>query len=103
MGCKGLEPMGNWVKGEGQECRPCRVAVGVGRYRKTLTEAGQGNLADMVSAALEQEEDTLIKVAATMDEVKALAPPEVKAVLESLDCELQGQEECGLCQDEPTG
>lgn len=97
MGCKELEPMQNWVKGEGQGCRPCRVTVGVGKYRKALQAAGQDGLIEVVRAALNEDEDTVVKLAVAMDNVKTMAPPEIKAALEVIDCEIQNKEECGAC------
>lgn len=98
MGCRELEPMQTWVKGEGQGCRPCRVTVGVGKYRKALQAAGQDGLIGVVSEALNEDEDTVAKLAVAMDNVKTMAPPEVKAVLESIDCEIQNKEDCGACE-----
>jgi hypothetical protein len=95
--------MEKWVKGEGEGCRPCKIAtVGIGRYRKALQEAGLDSVMEPVSKILDSEDvDTIGKVAATMDQIKATATPDLRAVLESIDCDIQKKEECGLCQDVP--
>lgn len=98
MGCRKLEPMSTWVKGTGQGCRPCRIAsIGVSKYNKILREAGQEELVEQVRGALLDEEDTISKLVTVMDSVKAVAPEDVRARLESVDCEIQNKEECGLC------
>jgi hypothetical protein len=103
MGCRDLEPMATWVKGEGQGCRPCRIAsVGVSKYNKILREAGQEELVEQVRGALLDEEDTIGKLVVVMDNVKSAAPADVRAKLESVDCEIQNKEDCGAC-DTPIG
>jgi hypothetical protein len=90
--------MKQWVEGEGKECRPCRVAVGVGQYRKALTEGGKPELVGVMSKALNEDDDTIKHLAEAMDEVKKQASPELRAKLESIDCQIQKKEECGICE-----
>ena len=97
MGCRELEPKKKWVKGEGKDCRPCRVAIGVGKYRRTLTEGGKPELVQVMSTALMTDDDTIGNLAGAMDEVKEKAPPELREKLVSIDCEIQKKEECGTC------
>jgi hypothetical protein len=76
--------------------------MGIGQYRKVLEDAGQIAAYETVSKALQAEgltagEDIMVNLAVAYDQVKAAVPPEVRAKLESIDCEIQKREECGLC------
>lgn len=99
MGCRKLEPMGAWLKGEGAECRPCIITDGVRKYREALETSGHEDMVGKVRDAVMSDEDPIQKIAAAMDEIKEQVPPEVRAQLESIDCSLQNKEECGACED----
>jgi len=87
-------PMAKWLEDENEgECRPCSLAVAVPEYQRVLEDAGLSDHATSLTAALEDEEDPVMRVAEAMDKVKEAVPGEVREALRAVDCMAQNSQE----------
>jgi hypothetical protein len=103
--CAGTVPMGEWLKQETQECRPCLMGPVVDWYATELEEKGRPELADELRQVVEelQDESEVAKVGERMDSIKeAVGEGELRDRLREFDCTVQtyrapeGESEEGL-------
>lgn len=86
--CINLKPMAEWLEEPEQEgdCKPCRLAVIVGDYQKTLEESGNKTLSGKIADAMSEKEDPILRVAQVMDEAKEAVDEKTREELLALDC-----------------
>jgi len=89
--CKATLPMGEWLKEESAECRPCLMGPVVGWYLDVLKEKGREDLAGELNQAVEelQGEDEVVKIGEKMDAIKEVVAEELRERLKEFDCTVQ--------------
>ena len=77
-----------WIEQKDQKtCRPCMLGPVVQWYHDELTEQGRGDLAAKLERAATESEP--VKVAQTLDDVKAEAGEDLARRLKDFDCAAQ--------------
>lgn len=86
--CINIKPMAEWLEEPEKEgdCKPCRLAVVVGDYQKTLEDAGHKQIAAEIGQAMGDKDDPILKVAQVMDKAKEAVDEDTRTQLLALDC-----------------
>jgi hypothetical protein len=90
--CVNTVPMGEWLKQESPDCRPCLMGPVVDWYVGELEEQGKPELAGELKQVVDeiQDESEVAKVGEKMDAIKeAVGEGELRDRLREFDCTVQ--------------